>query len=214
MMTLRIPRLALVISVAILSMALTPNAGLAVSAQAHTTASDPTHFIQTLAAKAIATLTDKTGTLNERESKFRIILHNEFAMKRIGRFVIGIHWRNMDRTQKNAYQKLFSQWILKTYSSLLGGYSGQKFEVTKTSEAGKGDIIVHSRIRETKNDQAIICNWRVRKHKGRFKIIDIYVEGISMAVTQRSQFAAIIKKQGVTGLLKRMEKRLQQLSSL
>ena len=146
MMTIRIPRLALVISAAILWIAVTPNAGLAASAQARTTANDPTHFIQTLAAKAIATLADKSGTLDEREGKFRDMLHNEFAMKRIGRFVIGIHWRNMDRTQKNAYQKLFSQWLLKTYSSLLGGYSGQKFEVTKTSDAGKGDIIVHSRI--------------------------------------------------------------------
>jgi len=213
-MAKRISRFVIVIGAAFLLVAATMGTSYAGPAQARTTEGDPAHFIQSLAAKALATLNDKSGSLADRESKFRDLLRNEFAMSNIARFVIGVHWRRMERKQRKSYQKLFSEWVLKTYSSRLGGYSGQQFKVTKTSKAGKADIIVHSRILQTNGGSPISCNWRVRKHKGQFKIIDIYVEGISMAVTQRSEFAAIIKKDGVTGLLNRMEQRLQQLSSL
>ena len=179
------------------------------TAQAHTAIGDSQRFIQSLATKALATLSDKTGTIASRERKLRAILQKEFAMKKIARFVIGIHWRQMNRFQRRKYEHLFSEWVLKTYAARLGGYSGETFQVTRASDAGKGDIIVHSRILQTNGSPSIKCNWRVRNFKGQLKIIDVYVEGISMAVTQRSEFAAIIKKNGLKGLLARIENRLQ-----
>lgn len=210
---MKLSRLAFLAATVLMVLAIGTGTSFAGAAQAHTTEEDPKRFIQTLAAKAISTLNDKTGTLAEREGKFREILRDEFAMKKLARFVVGVHWRRMGREQRKNYEKLFSEWVLKTYSSRLGGYSGQTFRVTKTSDAGKGDIIVHSRIVQTNGGTPIKCNWRLRRFKGQFKIIDIYVEGISMAVTQRSEFAAIIKKDGLKGLIARMEQRLQQLSS-
>ena len=179
------------------------------TAQAHTAISDSQRFIQSLATKALATLGDRTGTIATREKKLRAILQKEFAMKRIARFVIGIHWRQMNRLQRRKYEHLFSEWVLKTYTARLGGYAGETFQVTRASDAGKGDIIVHSRIFQTNGSPSIKCSWRVRNFKGQLKIIDVYVEGISMAVTQRSEFAAIIKKNGLKGLLARIENRLQ-----
>jgi phospholipid transport system substrate-binding protein len=184
------------------------------TAQASTVNEDPARFIETLAAQAIATLNDRSGSLEDRESKFRQLLRNEFAMTRIARFVVGVHWRNMTRDERRRYISLFSEWVLKTYASRLGGYAGQSFKVTKTSEAGRGDIIVHSRIDQSDGASPVRCNWRVRRQQGKLKIIDIYVEGISMAVTQRSEFAAIIKSKGVRGLLQQMESRLEQLTAL
>ncbi len=210
---MKISRLAFLAVATLAIVTVSTGVSFAGSAQAHTTEDDPKQFIQTLASKAIATLSDKDGTLAERENKFRNILRNEFAMRNLARFVIGVHWRRMGRQQRKSYQKLFSEWVLKTYSSRLGGYSGQTFKVTRTSSVGRGDIIVHSRIIQTNGTAPIKCNWRLRKFKGQFKIIDIYVEGISMAVTQRSEFAAIIKKDGIQGLIARMEQRLEQLSS-
>lgn len=204
----RIPRFMIVITAAFFFVAATMGVSHAGVPQPHKNEDDPGQFIQSLAAKAISTLNNKSGSLADRESKFRDLLSRKFAMRKIGRFVIGIHWRRMERKQRKFYQKLFSEWVLKTYSSRLGGYSGQQFEVTKTSKVGKADIIVHSRILNTNGDSPISCNWRLRKYNSQFKIIDIYIEGISMAVTQRSEFAAIIKKDGVSGLLKLMQKRL------
>ena len=204
----RILRFLSVIGAALILVAVTTSTSHFGPALARTTEQDPAYFIQSLAKKALATLNDKNGSLADRENKFRDLLRNKFAMSKIARFVIGVHWRSMKRKQRKSYKKLFSEWVLKTYSSRLGGYSGQQFEVTKTSKAGKADIIVHSRISQANSGRYMSCNWRLRKYKHQFKIIDIYVEGVSMAITQRSEFAAIIKNDGVSGLLNRMEQRL------
>ena len=91
------------------------------------------------------------------------------------------------REQKASYEKLFSEWVLKTYSVRLGGYSGEHFQVLRSTPAGKNDVIVYTRISKSGGD-GFDANWRVRRDGDRYKIIDIYVEGVSMAITQRSEF--------------------------
>ena len=74
------------------------------------------------------------------------------------------------------------------------------------------DVIVHTRIKKSAGDE-FNADWRLRQVKGRYKIIDIYVEGVSMAVTQRSEFYSILRKRGVDGLIDMIRYRLTQLSS-
>ena len=147
----RIPRFMIVITAAFFFVAATMGVSHAGVPQPHKNEDDPGQFIQSLAAKAISTLNNKSGSLADRESKFRDLLSKKFAMRKIGRFVIGIHWRRMERKQRKFYQKLFSEWVLKTYSSRLGGYSGQQFEVTKTSKVGKADISPQSSLSQSTN---------------------------------------------------------------
>lgn len=173
---------------------------------------DPIIFIQKLADQAINVLSTQNGSLKDREDKFRSLLRDDFAMDKIGRFVAGGFWRKMNEDQRQTYQKLFSEWVLKTYSARLGGYSGEQFKVIKKSAAGKRDVIVHTRIQQNAGN-AFNANWRVRKLGERYKIIDIYVEGVSMAVTQRSEFDAILRKHGIEGLIGQLRDRLAKLST-
>lgn len=173
---------------------------------------DPIIFIQKLADQAINVLSTQNGSLKDREDQFRDLLRDDFAMDKIGRFVAGGFWRKMSEEQRSTYQKLFSEWVLKTYSARLGGYSGEQFKVIKKSSAGKRDVIVHTRIHQTAGN-AFNANWRVRKLDDRYKIIDIYVEGVSMAVTQRSEFDAILRRHGIDGLISQLRNRLEKLST-
>ncbi len=173
---------------------------------------DPIIFIQKLADQAINVLSTENGSLKDREDRFRDLLRDDFAMDKIGRFVVGGYWRKMSDKQRDTYQKLFSEWVLKTYSARLGGYSGEQFKVIKKSPAGKRDVIVHTRIEQTAGN-AFNANWRVRKLGERYKIIDIYVEGVSMAVTQRSEFETILRRHGVDGLISQLRNRLEKLST-
>ncbi len=190
---------------------ITASATHAAAASSDSSAADPSHFIKNLADQAIQVLSTPNGSLRQREDKFRELLRNDFAMDKIGRFVVGGYWRKMDETQRARYQKLFSQWVLRTYSVRLGGYAGENFRVIKTTDAGRRDVIVHTRI-EREGGNGFDANWRVRRVDDRLKIIDIYVEGISMAVTQRSEFESILRKHGIDGLLSRLQDRLAQLS--
>jgi phospholipid transport system substrate-binding protein len=173
---------------------------------------DPVIFIQKLANQAINVLSTQNGSLKEREDQFRDLLRDDFAMDKIGRFVAGGFWRKMSEEQRKTYQTLFSEWVLKAYSARLGGYSGEQFKVIKKSTAGKRDVIVHTQIQQTAGN-AFNANWRVRKLGERYKIIDIYVEGVSMAVTQRSEFDAILRKHGIDGLIGQLRDRLSRLST-
>lgn len=170
---------------------------------------NPDQFIQTLADKAISILSDQQGTLNYRKQKFRAVLRNDFAMKKIGRFVAGKYWRAMSVEQKQQYQKLFEEWILKTYSIRFGGYSGERVNVLKTIKAGATDVFVLTRIISAKR-RPLKVDWRVRRIDGKFKIIDVVVEGVSMLVTQKAEFGAIMRQRGIDGLIAVLRSQLDQ----
>jgi phospholipid transport system substrate-binding protein len=189
-------------------------AGLSQVALTESKAQDagPGQFIQTLGNRAIKILSSPNRSIREREEKFREILRDDFAMDKIGRFVAGRYWREMTPKQKRTYQKLFSEWVLKTYSIRLGGYSDEKLRVIKTTSTGKRDVIVQTRIEKASGD-GFITNWRVRRVSGRYVIIDVYIEGVSMAVTQRSEFDAVFRRRGVDGLINLLRDRLSELSA-
>lgn len=185
--------------------------GQTATAESKTAAGNPEVFIEQLASQAIKVLSSPNGSLKEREDKFRTLLRDDFAMKDIGRFVVGTYWRRMNPAQREEYLKLFSEWVLKTYSIRLGGYSGEQFKVLSTSPAGQRDVLVKTRI-DKSGGNGFNASWRVRKIDGGYKIIDIYVEGVSMAITQRSEFESILQRQGIDGLIGMLKDKMKNMS--
>ena len=167
-------------------------------------------FIQWLADQAIAVLGSSNSTLETREMEFRRLLAQGFAMPFIGRFVLGRYWRTTPPEQREDYQELFAEYILRTYSSRLGGYAGETFSVTGARPAGKQDILVATRI-DRPSGPPIKADWRVRVFDNEYKIIDIMVEGVSMAVTQRSEFTNVVRSQGIEGLLQALRARTERM---
>lgn len=169
-------------------------------------------FIQSLGDRAIATLQQDNLSLEQREQVFRRLLSDGFALKLLGRFALGRHWRRATPEQRNDYAVLFSNYILKTYSKRLGGYAGETLAVTGTRDAGKQDVLVLTRISRP-SGSPLEAGWRVRTINGTMKIIDIMVEGISMALTQRQEFAAVISQRGVDGLIIALRARADEMSA-
>lgn len=169
-------------------------------------------FITWLAEQAIAVLRSDDGSLEQREIAFRRLLSQGFDVHFIGRFVLGKYWRQVSAEQQHDYIALFEEFLLKTYSRRLGGYAGESFAVTGARPAGRRDIIVETRI-ERPSGPPIKADWRVRMIDQHYKIIDVAVEGVSMAVTQRSEFAAVIQNHGMDGLLQALRMRTQTYSA-
>jgi len=171
-------------------------------------------FIQGLAERGVAMLENANYTEAQRETEFRNIVHDGFALEAIGRFVVGRHWRTMDKDQQAQYQKLFSEWLLMSYASRLGGYDGQKIEVAGSFELQNKhkDVVVRARILHADGQPETAVDWRVRKFDGTYRIIDIIVEGISMATAQKAEFEAVIDKVGVDGLLENLRSRLASMA--
>lgn len=187
---------------------------VAPSANAATPGEEAENFMRDLAVTGIELMEQGDYTEAEREQVFRKIVREGFALETIGKFVVGRYWRKMTTEQQAEYQELFSEWLLKTYAIRLGGYSGQRLEIVKSSETESRykDVIVTTRVVRVNGRPPINADWRVRKFGEEYKIIDVAVEGASMVTTQRKEFESVIRKVGVSGLIDNLRKRLAAVS--
>ena len=167
-------------------------------------------FVQSLATQALGTLRTPGTTLEQREADFRVLLRQKFDVDFIARFVLGRAWNELGAEQRADYVQVFAEFILKTYSQRLGGYSGETFAIVGARQAGDEDAVVQTRI-DRPSGPPLAADWRVRYEGDRYRIIDVAVEGISMAITQRQEFAAVIARSGVAGLLETLHARVDKL---
>ena len=165
-----------------------------------TTKAGAIQHIQLLGEQAFASLQRSDMSLEKREAILADILSRGFALPLIARFVLGRYWRRATPEQRDSYVELFGQFVIKSYSRHIGGFAGSSFDIVGAEAIGKSDFLVTTNLRR-KSGPSFKAGWRVRLIDGKHKIIDVIVEGISMAVTQRQEFASVLKRDGVERLL-------------
>ena len=173
------------------------------------------NFIKAMTEDAISMLTVKDISRAERAERFRILMKKNFALKGIAKFVLGRHWRKASEDQKEEYLQLFEDLMVTTYADRFERYSGEKLLIKRAEVRGKKDAIVHTTMVKAGNaTKPLKVAWRVRSKGGTYTIIDVMVEGISMIMTQKSEFASFIKQNGgkLAALLVELKKRVQDNS--
>jgi phospholipid transport system substrate-binding protein len=134
----------------------------------------------------------------------------------LGRLVLGRCWRDASPGQRSEYLQLFRRYMLQTFIQRLRQYAGtdmshpgERFQIIASRPVGERDILVQSRVAPP-TSQPLRVDWRLRERPGEPVIIDLIVEGISLLVTQRSEFAAVLERGGVEGLLAELRARVTQ----
>ncbi|MBM3516965.1 MAG: ABC transporter substrate-binding protein [Alphaproteobacteria bacterium] len=158
-------------------------------------AADASAFVVELGEEAVRMLGDKSLTEEQRIANFRRLLNKGFDLRTIGRFVLGRHARQAAPEQLAEYERLFAEFIVKTYATRLGQYEGEQLRVLGAAEDGDSDVMVRSEIL-VPDGPPVLVDWRVREHEGAQHIVDVAIEGVSMAITQRDEFAAVIQQRG------------------
>ena len=158
-------------------------------------------YMQSLGSKAIKELTDPAVPQAERQARFRTLLDEHFDIPAIAKFTLGRYWRTATEEQRTEFRELFEDFIVQSYSPRFAEYHGESFQVAGSTTDERGIIVVHSKI-DMPSSEDIRVDWHLRATDSGFAIVDIVVEGVSMAVTQRSEFASVIQSRGgVAGLL-------------
>src|SRR5687768_2247615 len=147
------------------------------------------NFVGSMAKRALDFLGNGQQTQAQKTESFRRLLEENYDMETIGRFTLGLYWRSATPQQRVEYQKLFKKRVVEMYSRRFSEYKGQKFEVTGSRADGENDVIVASRVIPADGSPEIMVEWRVRYKDGRYRVVDVIVEGVSMSVTQRSDFS-------------------------
>ena len=166
-------------------------------------------FIQKLGDEAVGTIAATQNDEDARLRQFRGLLNENFDVPGIGRFVLGRYWRIATPEQRDEYLKLFEESIIRTYARRFSDYSGETVSVDKARRDGEDFILVDSLIQRPSGGPVAVT-WRLLDQGGTFKIVDVVVEGVSMSVTQRSDFSSVIQSGGgnIEALLKVMRERL------
>ncbi|MDP9195185.1 MAG: ABC transporter substrate-binding protein [Pseudomonadota bacterium] len=170
-----------------------------------------TQLVSRLGDDVLTVLQRKDVTKAMLSRKFREILTRNFDMDTIGRFVLGPYWKQATPAQQKEYMGLFREMIIELYTNRFIKYSGETFETLSSRPQGERDVIVESRIVSAENP-AVLVGWRIRTANGKQQIVDVIVEGVSMGVTQRSDFAAVIESRGgIDGLLSALRERIEKV---
>ena len=181
----------------------------AVSSSSDEILNGATSFINKVSERGLAFLGDKNLSQDQRKKEFRKLLRDSFDLQTIGKFALGRYWRTASPEQRNEYLKLFEDMVIDTYAKRFAEYQGQQIKVGKASPVGsKGDSLVYSSIISAGAPEVSV-EWRVRHEGDKYRVIDVLVEGVSMSVTQRSEFSAIIQRGGgnIESLLQKLRTR-------
>ncbi|MBO6521921.1 MAG: ABC transporter substrate-binding protein [Rhodospirillales bacterium] len=169
-------------------------------------------FITRLADDAISKLTDNKVSADEQETRFREIMREYVAFQTIARWVLGgRYWRAANDAQRERYLSLFEQLMVATYAHRFQNYSGETLEVDSVQKIDDAQALVRTTLMRPNADKPLRVDWRVRATEDKIKVIDIMVEGLSMAQTQRSEFSSVLRANGgdVDALMADLETRLQ-----
>ncbi|WP_254424124.1 MlaC/ttg2D family ABC transporter substrate-binding protein [Thalassospira marina] len=167
---------------------------------------DPSDFIRGLGDEAISELAGDKIDDSSRQERFVNLMDKYFKMDQVARFVLGRYWRNLSDQELTNFADLLQKYLALNYASKFKDFDGEKFVVGDSSE-NKKDIFVNSQVVRPDGPPVKIV-WRLREFDGSLRIIDVSIEGISMGITQRDEFAAVIqnnggKVQALTDMLKK-----------
>jgi phospholipid transport system substrate-binding protein len=157
-------------------------------------AADARALIERVANRGIGFLSAGKMSKEEQRQSFRALLRDSFDLPTIGRFALGKYWRVATAAQRAEYQRLFETMLVNVYSERFGSYNGQVMKTIGAQTLEGGDVMVASQIIPADGGEKIGVDWRVRRSDGRLRIVDVVVEGVSMAVTQRSDFGSVIDR--------------------
>ena len=185
----------------------------AVGGQRATASDDPAvAFVRDIGNDVIAILGDKANsTLAEREIAFREVMERGFDIPTVTRFVLGRHWKSATDEQRAEFSAIFLDFIARVYASRFDSYSygGEQFTVRSTIADESGDTIVRSQVARPSGADPVELDFRVRSNDGNHRVVDLYVEGISMLLTHRAEFASVINRKGIDGLLSDIRARVE-----
>ena len=160
---------------------------------ASTYSSDPQTFVKEMVNDAINTLSNKNLTDEEKASFIEKLAMDNVDINALGLYTLGELRKSADKANLEKYQRTFEKYFLKSLTSRLTDYSSNKFEVISAEKKSSNYTIVKSRIAKSENQPEIKIDWRIyTKNPEKPLIRDLIVEGLSLARTQKEEFASIL----------------------
>lgn len=174
-----------------------------------TSAQSAANYVELLGSRAITVLTSKQNVApDQRHGRLKTLIRESFDLELIGRFVLGRFWREATDAQRTDFQDLYAHHLVSSYARQLDAYEAKTLTVVSTRDVSKKDVLVETEIVSASGP--VRAGWRVRAADNSRKIVDVEIDGISMALSHRQEFGSVANRAGVDGLIKIMKANLEK----
>lgn len=194
------------IALALLFIAFTSNMALA-----DVDAKKAEEFVKTVVQEGIEQLVNSNVSQTEKADRFRTLFNKDLDLDFIGKFVLGRYWRTSTPQQRDDFVSVYRELNVQTWSGRFDEFKGKKFEFEGTSPTTNNDqIFVNSSVNMGQGQEPAKVIWRVKQTGNDFKIVDIIIENVSLAITARNEYASFIKNApgGVDDLIADLKRKI------
>ena len=169
--------------------------------QTESSAINPSDFVQSAVNRASEILKQNISK-DEKMDKIELIAEEVVDIKGIAYYSIGSHRKTLSSEKKEEYFRVFKKYFLKSFSSRLAQYSDPKIQVSSEKKLNEKYTIVSSILLATEKTPQVKLDWRIiTKNIHKPLIIDVVIEGVSLARVQREEFNSIIQNNNIDGLI-------------
>jgi phospholipid transport system substrate-binding protein len=156
--------------------------------------------------EVLAVLRDKSVPTEQRIHSIEEIVYGRFDLEVMSRLVLARNWKRFTDEQKAEYVEEFKKYLTNSYGSRIERYDQQKVEIVGEREEPRGDVVIQTKIVGGEFEGTLV-DYRLRKQKGEWRVIDVVIEGISMVSNYRDQFKSIVSTGGPELLLEKLKEK-------
>lgn len=173
-------------------------------------AQTPTQRVEQTIAAIVEVLKQEGAGRAEKWREIGVIIDEGFDFRSMSQSVLARNWQAASKEEKRQFVEFFSQYLEETYRSKIESYTNQRVEVTK--ETIKGPRAVVNTVIRT-DASTIPVDYKLKNNDGTWYAYDVVIEGVSLVNNYRNTFDAIVKAEGMDGLLRDLEGRIAKHQS-
>jgi phospholipid transport system substrate-binding protein len=178
---------------------------LLVSSNSNSAESNAEAFVLKLTDEAKIIFNDKSLNKDSRLKKLNELSSKYLDLDALAGYTLGDYREKATNSERENFNKLFREYFIKNMSSKLNDFADQDLKVIGSKKINENNIIVSTKIFSKKDAQEIAVEWRIFTKDSKLLARDLVVEGLSLARTQKEEFASIIASKGFVGVISALE---------
>lgn len=183
------------------------------NASANVDASGAEAFVKNVTNDGIENIINANISQKEKDTRFEKLFNNALDLDFIGKFVLGRAWRTATPQQRKDFISTYRELNIKTWSKRFDEFKGKNFIFKGTTPSNSpNQIFVNTTVPMDQGEPAKVV-WRVKQNGSQFKVVDIIIENVSLAITARNEYAGFIKNNagGVEALIKDLQNKVKTM---
>lgn len=178
---------------------------LIISSNSYSAEPNAEAFVLKLTNEAKLIFNDKSLNVESRLKKLNDLSQSYLDLDALAGYTLGDYRDKATASEKDNFSKLFREYFIKNISSKLNDFADQELKILDSKKINENNIIVSTKIFSKKDAQEINVDWRIYTKDSKLLARDLVVEGLSLARTQKEEFASIIASKGFVGVISALE---------